>query len=221
MNEVNMMAEVNEAAVQRAVQLAMAEAIYRKTGKLYVPVASSNRHIHLSQEDVQRLFGPGYQLQIQKALSQPGQYACKETVTLVGPKGKLERVRVLGPARKDTQIEISLTDSFKLGVKAPVRMSGDVKGTPGCEIVGPNGTIQVPQGVIVAARHLHVSDQQAALYGLKNGDEISLRLDGPRSVVLEHVVVRAGKGHDLEVHVDTDEANAAAMKSGTMMEVIR
>ena len=215
------MADVNQAAVLRAVQLTTAEAMFRKTGKIFVPVATSNRHIHLSQADVARLFGTGYQLQVQKELSQPGQYACKETVTLVGPKGKLERVRVLGPARKDTQIEISLTDAFKLGVKAPVRMSGDLKGTPGIQIVGPNATIDVPSGVIVAARHLHASEQQALLFGLANGQEVSLRLDGPRGLILEHVVVRCGKGHDLEVHLDTDEANAAAMKSGTMMELIR
>lgn len=215
------MGEVNKGAIQRAVQLAMSESVFRKTGKIYVPVASSNRHIHLSAADVERLFGAGYALQVQKALSQPGQYACKETVSLVGPKGKLERVRVLGPARSKTQIEISLTDSFKLGVKGVVRMSGDVEGTPAIQIIGPAGTVDAPQGVIVAARHLHLSQRQAELFGLKNGQEVALRSEGSRGIVFEHVVVRCGSGHDMEVHLDTDEANAAAMQCGTMMEVIR
>lgn len=215
------MSELNRAAIGRAVQLTTSEAIFRKTGRIFVPVASSNRHIHLSQMDVQRLFGAGYRLQVQKELSQPGQYACKETVTLVGPKGKLERVRVLGPARSKTQIEISLTDSFKLGIKAPVRMSGDVDGTPGIKIVGPATTIDVPQGVIIAARHLHLSAAQAELFGLKNGQEVSLRAEGLRGLVFDHVVVRCGAGHDMEVHLDTDEANAAAMGCGIMMEMLR
>lgn len=215
------MSEINRGAVQRAVQLAMSESVFKKTGKIYVPVASSNRHIHLTAEDVQRLFGAGYTLQVQKELSQPGQYACKEVVTIAGPKGKLEKVRVLGPVRSKTQIEISMTDSFKLGVKGVVRMSGDVEGTPGIRIIGPAGTIDAPQGTIVAARHLHLSQEQADLFGLRNGQEVSLRAEGERGLVFEHVVVRCGKGHDMEVHLDTDEANAAAMKCGTMMEVIR
>jgi putative phosphotransacetylase len=215
------MSEVNKGAVQRAVQLAMSESVFKKTGKIFVPVAASNRHIHLSAEDVERLFGKGYTLQVQKPLSQPGQYACKEVVTLVGAKGKLEKVRVLGPVRSKTQIEISVTDSFKLGVKAPVRMSGDVDGTPGVQIVGPAGTVDAPQGVIVAARHLHLSQEQAELFGLQNGQEVSLHAEGGRGMLFEHVVVRCGKGHDMEVHLDTDEANAAAMQCGTMMEVIR
>lgn len=215
------MAEMNKGDIQRAVQLAMSESVFRKTGKIYVPVASSNRHIHLTAADIETLFGKGYSLTIQKNLSQPGQYACKEFVTIEGPKGKLEKVRVLGPARPVTQIEISLTDSFKLGVKGVVRMSGDTKGTPGIRIIGPAGTVEASEGTIVAARHLHLSVEQAALFGLKNGDEVRLSIPGPRAVILEHVAVRCGKGHDMEVHVDTDEANAAGMRSGTMMEILR
>lgn len=214
------MSEMNKGAVERAVQLAMSEAICRKTGKIYVPAASSNRHIHLTRADVEKLFGAGYTLQVQKTLSQPGQYACKETVTLAGPKGKLEKVRVLGPERSKTQIEISLTDSFKLGVKAMVRMSGHVEGTPGIQIQGPAGTLDAAEGVIVAARHLHLSQQQAELFGLRDGQAVSLKMEGARPVVFENVIVRAGKGHDMEAHLDTDEANAAAMKSGTMVEVL-
>lgn len=215
------MAELNKAEITRQVQLAVSAAVYRSTGRIYVPVAFSNRHIHLSKADIEKLFGPGYQLKPMKALSQPGQFACEETVTIEGPKGRLSKVRVLGPARNDTQMEISLTDSYILGVKGIVRMSGDVAGTPGIRIIGPAGTVEAPQGVIVAARHLHLSAEQAELYGLKNGQEVRLLIDGPRGISLEHVVVRCGKGHDMEVHVDTDEANAAALRSGTMCEVLR
>ncbi len=211
---------MDKAAVQRQVQLSVAESVFRKEGKIFVPVAASARHVHLCRQHVEQLFGPGYQLQKLKDLSQPGQCACKEQVTVVGPRGQIEKVRVLGPERKDTQIEIALTDSFQLGVKPPIRMSGKVAGTPGCKLVGPYGSVDIPEGIIIAARHLHVSKAQAALFGLKDGQVVSIRSGGERSVVFENVVVRAGDGHDLEVHLDTDEANAAAMAGSVMMEVI-
>ena len=211
---------MDKAAVQRQVQLSVAESVFRKEGKLYVPVAASARHVHLCRADVEKLFGPGYQLQKLKDLVQPGQYACKEQVTVVGPRGQIEKVRVLGPERKDTQIEVALTDTFGLGLKVPIRMSGKVSGTPGCTLVGPYGSVQIAQGVIVAARHLHASRAQAEAFGLKDGQVVSLRSGGERSVVFENVMVRAGDGHELEVHLDTDEANAAAMAGSPMMEVI-
>ncbi len=212
---------MDKAAVQRQVQLSVAESVFRKEGKLFVPVAASARHVHLCRADVEKLFGPGYELQKFKDLVQPGQYACKEQVTVAGPKGQLQRVRVLGPERKDTQIEVALTDTFALGLKVPIRMSGKVDGTPGCTLIGPYGSAEVRQGVIVAARHLHVSKAQAATFGLRDGQTVSLRSGGERSVVFENVIVRAGDGHDLEVHLDTDEANAAAMAGSPMMEVIK
>ena len=129
-------------------------------------------------------------------------------------------MRVLGPERKDTQVEIALTDSFKLGVKAPVRMSGKVENTPGCTLVGPAGSVELSQGVIIAARHLHISKEQSELFGLKDGQIVSLRSGGPRSAIFENVVVRAGDGHTYEVHLDTDEANAVAMSGSPMMEVL-
>ena len=185
-----------------------------------VPVGISNRHVHLCRADVEKLFGKGYQLQKFRDLSQPGQYACKEQVTVVGPKGKLERVRVLGPERKDTQVEIALTDSFALGIRPPVRMSGKIAGSPGCKLIGSAGETDISEGVIVAARHLHISAEQAALFGLKDGQAVRLKSTGERAVILENVVVRAGNGHDLEVHIDTDEANALAMSGSPMMEVL-
>lgn len=207
--------------VQRVVQLSVAQSVFEKTGRIFVPVAASARHVHLCRADVEKLFGVGYQLQVFKTLSQPGQYACKEQVTLVGPRGKLERVRVLGPERNDTQVEISLTDSFGLGVKAPIRMSGKTKGTPGCTLIGPAGSVELQEGVIIAARHLHISPEQATKFGLSDGQVVSLRGEGERALIFENVVVRAGKGHDLEVHVDTDEANAIAMSGAPMMEVLK
>lgn len=212
---------MDKASVQRPVQLAVSEQVFRKTGRIFVPVASSARHIHLCRADVERLFGAGYQLQKFRDLSQPGQFACKEQVTVVGPKGRLEKVRVLGPERKATQVEIAFTDSFALGIRPPVRMSGKTAGTPGCQLIGPAGQIDIPEGVIVAARHLHLSAAQAALFGLQDGQIVRLRSEGDRAVVFENVIVRAGGGHDMEVHIDTDEANAVAMSGSTMMEVLK
>lgn len=212
---------MDKGAIQRAVQLAAAETIFRKTGRIFVTVASSARHVHLCRADVERLFGAGYQLQRFKELSQPGQFACKEQVTVVGPRGRLEKVRVLGPERKATQVEVSVTDTFALGIKAPVRMSGKTQGTPGCKLIGPAGEIEVPEGVIVAARHLHLSAAQAALFGLQDGQAVRLRAEGERATILENVIVRAGDGHDMEVHIDTDEANAIALSCGTMMEILK
>lgn len=212
---------MDKASIQRPVQLAVAEAVFRKTGRIFVPVASSARHVHLCRADVERLFGAGYQLQKFRDLSQPGQFACKEQVTVVGPKGRLERVRVLGPERKATQIEIAFTDSFALGIRPPVRMSGKTAGTPGCALIGPNGQVDVAEGVIVAARHLHLSAAQAALFGLRDGQTVRLVSTGDRAAVFENVIVRAGDGHDMEVHIDTDEANAVAMSGSTLMEVLK
>lgn len=212
---------MDKAAVQRRVQLSVSETLFRESGRIFVPVASSARHVHLCRADVETLFGAGYTLQKFKDLSQPNQFACREQVTVVGPKGQLAKVRVLGPERKQTQVEVSLTDAFTLGVKAPVRMSGDVNGSAGCRLIGPAGELTLAQGVIVAARHLHLSAEQSALFGLSDGQSVCLRCEGARAAVLENVVVRCGAGHDMEVHIDTDEANAIGMAGSTMMEVIK
>lgn len=188
-------------------------------GTKYVPVGVSARHVHLSREDLDRLFGAGYSLKPCKPLSQPGQFAARERITVCGPKGELANVRVLGPVRKRTQVEVTFSDLMRLGIKGMVRMSGDVDGTPGCTLKGPAGSVQIPCGVIVAARHLHLSGPQAALYGVKDGDAVKLRMDGPRPGVLEQVICRVGEGHDLEVHLDTDEANAFGITTGTLLEV--
>ncbi len=186
-----------------------------------IPVGISNRHIHLSQADMDVLFGPGYELTKIKDLKQPGQFACKETLTIVGPKGALEKIRVLGPLRKATQVELLLGDSFKLGIKPPIRMSGDLAGSPGVTLVGPKGTVVLTEGAIVAQRHIHMTAAEAAAYGVANGQIVSIEFDGPRAGTLANVAIRAGEGHSLECHVDTEEANALAITSKTTFKLIK
>ncbi len=190
-----------------------------KTGERFVPVSSSNRHIHLSQADVERLFGAGYQLTNMRDLAQPGQFACNESVTMEGPKGKLT-LRVVGPARKETQIELSTTDCYKVGIKPVLRMSGDTVNTPGCALVNGDKRITIDHGVVVAARHLHMSPAEATGYGLKDGDVVALQVEGPRATVLENLVVRSGEAHSLEAHIDKDEANACMVKDGQLCRIL-
>ena len=207
-------------SIKRTITLSVCSSLAEQ-GEYYVPAAASARHVHLSRKDIDALFGAGYELTQFKALSQPGQYASNEKVTIKGSKGELKNVRVLGPPRADTQVEISMTDSFKLGIKPVVRMSGDVKGTPGAVLIGPAGTVELSEGVIISARHLHINEEQAAQYKLKNGDTISVKKDGERETVFGNIVVRCGAKHSLEVHLDTDEANAAMIGSGELLKVIR
>lgn len=192
-----------------------------RQGSKFVPVGISARHVHLSQGDIAALFGPGYELTPLKPLVQPGQYAAREQLTLVGPKGELGKVRILGPARAETQIELSFTDAMKLGIKnCPIRMSGDLAGTPGLKLVGPRGELTVTQGVIIAQRHLHLSGPQAQAYGVHDKQVVSVRVTGARPCLLEGVVCRVGEGHELEIHIDTDEANACALQNGDLLELV-
>lgn len=174
-----------------------------------IPVGISNRHLHLSQHDYDCLF-PNEAMSVKKELKQPGQYAAEQTVTLVGPKGKLERVRILGPVRNKTQVEISKTDARTLGIAAPIRLSGDLKQTPGVKLVSEMGEVTLQQGVIVALRHIHMSPLDALLFGVKHGDAVSIAIEGtPRTTVFEEVSIRVSPDMVLEMHLDTDEANAA------------
>lgn len=204
----------------RITQGVLAE-VYRQTGELKVPVNVSNRHIHLDNDALVSLFGADHPLTRKKDLIQLGQFACEETVTLKGPKGSLKGVRVLGPLRGATQIEISKTDSFVLGVKPVIRMSGNVAGTPGITVEGPKGSIDLPCGVIVAERHLHVPTSLSETLGLKNGETVSLVTKGERPTVLMHVAVRVSDMALLEAHVDVDEANAAGIVNGMFCDVIK
>lgn len=180
-----------------------------------IPVGISNRHAHLSQTAVDKLFGAGYQLTKLKDLSQPGQYACKETIIIAGPKGVIEKVRILGPVRKQSQVEILQSDSFKLGIKAPLRLSGDLSGSAGATLIGPNGSVELKEGVIVAKRHIHMLPEQAKRFGVTDGEEVTINFAGPRGGSLNQVVIRAVENSGLECHIDTEEANALGVTPNT------
>ena len=177
-------------------------------------VEVSAHHIHLTQEHVDALFGGGHQLTRHADLSQPGQFACKEQLTIVGPKGRIERVRVLGPVRKYTQIEIAMTEQFKIGIHPPIRESGDIEASPGCTLEGPAGSIQVDRGVICALRHVHMTPEDALRYGVRDKSIVRVRIAGDRELVFGDVLVRVDPNFALAMHIDTDEANAANVQTG-------
>ncbi|MFW6237823.1 MAG: phosphate propanoyltransferase [Halanaerobiales bacterium] len=191
--------------------------VARNENIYYLPAGVSNRHLHLSRSHLENLFGTNYELGSLKGLSQPGQFAAEETVTLKGPKGKLEKVRVLGPVREETQVEISITDSYKLGVEPVIRKSGNLEGTPGVKLYGPRGKVELSKGVIVAARHLHLSGETAKIFGLQDGDRIEVEKKGVRPIIFRDVIVRVSPDYFLEFHIDTDEANAANIKNGDLL----
>lgn len=179
-----------------------------------IPVAISARHAHLSQETIDRLFGPGYRLRVRAPLSQPGQFAAEEVVTLIGPAGRIEGVRLLGPPRREDQVEISRTDEFTLGVDAPVRLSGDLANTPGITIEGPAGRVTLPRGLICSRRHIHMSPQDAERLGVRDHDVVEVSVDSEgRDLIFGDVVVRVSPDFRLEMHVDTDEGNAAGLRA--------
>lgn len=178
-----------------------------------IPIGVSNRHIHLSEEDLKTLYGEDHELHIKKMLKQTGQFASEETLTIRGPKGEFRNVRVLGPIRKETQVEVSLTDAFRLGITVPLRESGDLKDTPGLILEGPKGVVEIPKGCIVALRHVHMSLDDAMKFEVKNGDMIDVVVFGDRSAVLNKVIVRVHESFVLEMHLDTDEANAVSTKN--------
>ena len=187
-----------------------------------VPVGVSNRHIHLTAADVETLFGKGYELTPLKDLSQPGQFACKETLTLVGPSLRpIENVRVLGPVRRASQVEISRTDSFTLKVKPPVRESGDIAGSAPITIIGPKGVVTLKEGCIIANRHIHMSVEDGAKFGLKDGDYVDVEAGGERRTKFYDVQIRVHKDFRLEMHIDTDDANAAGIGNGAKVKIVK
>ncbi|HZK01230.1 MAG TPA: phosphate propanoyltransferase [Anaerovoracaceae bacterium] len=185
-----------------------------------VPVGLSNKHLHVCQEDLEILFGKGYELTPIKDLVQPGQFAAEERVDIVGPKGTLRNIRILGPVRPETQVELAMTDARTIGVDAPVRESGKLKGTPGIKLVGPAGETEISHGAIIALRHVHLSPDQAKEAGVVDKQIVSIRFGGERGVVFDNVLVRSGPAHELEIHLDTDEGNAAGLKNGDLGEII-
>lgn len=184
-----------------------------KINKNKIPVGVSNRHVHLSKEDLEELFGKGYELTVKSMLKQPGQFAANETVTIKGPKGEFEKVRILGPVRNVSQVEISLTDTFRLGVKAPIKESGHLDNTPGLEIIGPNGIIKISCGTIVALRHIHMTPDCAEEMGVKDKEIVEVETIGERRGVLGNVLIRVSEKSAFEMHIDVDEANACALKN--------
>ena len=185
-----------------------------------VAVGISNKHVHVSDADLAVLFGAGHKLAVKKNLKQPGQYAAEEVVDVVGPKGTLKNIRILGPTRKESQVELAQTDARGIGLNLPVRESGQLDGSPGLKLIGPAGEVVLPKGGIIALRHIHLSPADAAEAGVKDKDMVTVRAAGTRPVIFEQVLIRAVEGFVCEMHVDTDEGNAAGINNGDLMEII-
>jgi acetate kinase len=179
-----------------------------------IPVAISARHVHLTQETIDRLFGRGHELRVRAPLRQPGQFAAENTVTLVGPRGRITHVAIVGPPRANDQVEISRTDELTLGLEAPLRESGDLANTPGLIIEGPQGRTTLEHGVICALRHIHMSPADAQVLNLRNGDRVEIMVSGERRLIFCDVLVRVSPDYQLELHLDTDEGNAAGLHAG-------
>lgn len=186
-----------------------------------IPVGISNRHVHLSQKDMDVLFGKDYSLTKLKDLSQPGQYACKETVTICGPKGAIEKIRILGPTRSKTQVEVLMGDCIKLGAVQHVRLSGDLSNTSGITIVGPKGSVQIEEGLVVAQRHIHMTSEDAKNLGVCDGDIVSIKCDDLRGGVYSNVAIRANDTSKLECHLDIEEANAMGINSRSKIVIVK
>jgi len=187
-----------------------------------VIVNVSNRHIHMALRDMEKLFGPGYKLKVDRTLMQPGEFASQEFVTIKGPKNEIKKVRVLGPVRKSTQVEISRTDSFVLGIDAPLRLSGDINDSAPITIIGPAGTVELKDGCIVAKRHIHFASKDADFFNISGGDVLKVKVENEsgRGLVFDNVIARVREDMALEFHVDTDEANAAGIKNGDKVIII-
>ena len=207
------------------------QAVYRRLDKPLPRLAQapnplvvnvSARHCHLTPQAVEVLFGNGHQLQVHKGLYQEGQFAAKESVTLIGPRSRvISNLRILGPCRNLNQVELAYTDSIALGFDIPLRLSGNIKGTPGCMLMGPNGFFEMQEGVIRALRHVHMSPADAEFYGVNNRDEMRLRIGGPCALTLDKMLARVDKSFKLEVHIDTDEGNACNLQPETPCELIK
>jgi acetate kinase len=188
----------------------------------HIPIAVSARHVHPSRKTVETLFGSGYQLRVRHALSQPGQYAAEETVTLVGPSGRIDGVRLLGPPRTEDQVELSRSDEVALGIAAPLRVSGDLQGTPGISLVGPAGQVCISHGVVTQQRHIHMTPDDAQRLGVRERQCVSVAIDSNgRDLAFADVIVRVSPAYRLELHLDTDEGNAAGVADGATARLVR
>ena len=207
--------------LEMAVQAEALMATREPPESLRIPVVISARHAHLTQATLEKLFGPGHELQKRGELSQHGQFAAVETITLIGPRGRLEKVRLMGPPRNEDQIEISRSDEFALGIDAPVRVSGDLRNTPGITLEGPAGRVTIASGVICARRHIHMNNDDAQRLGLRDHDSVAVKVDSDgRDLLFADVTVRVDPSFSLRLHLDTDEANAAGLEQGDQVELV-
>lgn len=211
--------DLNEDLVKLITKLVVIK-LQEQDKEVLIPIGISNRHLHICKEDLETLFGRGYNLTKFKDLKQPGQYASNELVTIKGPKGELEKVRILGPLRDKTQVEISLTDGFKLGIKPPIKESGQLDNSPGVEIIGPNGSVLKENGVIAALRHIHIPPNIAQKLNVVDKEKVDVEIMGIRKSILGNVLIRVSDGFDLEMHLDMDEANGCFVKNGDLVKIV-
>jgi putative phosphotransacetylase len=227
----SVMAATSSTLHRAVIEHMVRQAVYRRLDKPLPTTATapnplvvnvSARHCHLTQEAVEALFGQGHQLTVHKWLYQEGQFAAKETLTLIGPRSRvISNLRILGPCRTLNQVELSYTDGIALGSELPLRISGDIKGTLGCMLMGPAGFFEMAEGVIRALRHVHMAPDDATFYGVKAGDAMKLRIGGPCGITLDNLLVRVDKLFKLEIHIDTDEGNACNLQPGTVCELVK
>lgn len=213
-------------ALYDLVAKAVAEEIHAYSGEFsggkpeYVPVSISARHIHLEQAHLDLLFGKGHTLTKLREISQPGQFACEEQVTIQGPKGIIEKVRVLSPLRRQTQVEISMTDARKLGVSPPVRTSGNLEGSAPITVIGPKGSINLKEGCIIADRHIHMTPADASAFGVTHKQQAAVYVEGRKGGIMNHVTIRVSEGYALDMHIDTDDANAFGITGNEQLKLI-
>ncbi len=222
MSSIARSAGLDRATVERLVRDVVLQRFGGGESRPKTVVNISARHMHITQRDLEILFGPGAKLTVYRELYQKGYFASEQMVTIIGPRHRtITNLRILGPVRPENQIELAFTDGIAMGIDLPVRMSGDVKGTPGCIVMGPKGYIEMKEGVIRAQRHVHMSPEEAAILGVKNGDMMKLHVDSDCPITVEGIVVRTGKGLSLEVHLDTDEGNACNLANARGVELTR
>jgi len=194
---------------------------FNPSEKLLIPLSVSGRHIHMTREVLESLFGKGHELEVYRKLSQPGEFAATEQVTMVGPSGRaIEKVRVLGPPRKFTQVELSRSDGMRLGLDLPVRRTGDLSGSPGITVIGPAGTVVLSHGAICATRHVHMTEEDARTFGLRDGQIVRARFGGERGLTFDNVLIRVSDRFALDFHLDTDDSNSAGIDTGCFAEII-
>lgn len=216
-NQSELLVEITKSVVD---ELRKHKLLSEPSRREYVPVSISARHVHLQQDHVSQLFGEGYRLTKMKEISQPGQFACHEQVTIQGPKGTIEKVRILGPLRNQTQVEIARTDARKLGLNPPVRQSGNIEGSSPITIIGPRGKVELHEGCIIADRHIHMTPADAAQFGVADQQKVSVVVEGEKGGLMGQVTIRVRDNYALDMHIDTDDANAFGLAGNEELKII-